>query len=202
LSLENFRLAMEKLDPILNDFDFKVAIENHQDLDVVDLIRLCENSRSGKVGVTWDVGNSLSTMRTPHSFFKKISAWILNVHLKDYRAFRTESGFSLRRCVLGEGVTDLKTIASEIIKLPWLENISMELAAHPDRHCDLYSFGYAEAFEHSLEERREFTSWLEARLCQEVVTSENSIVVDDKLISREETEASISVAKFKELFCV
>ena len=200
-SMISFSDSLKRLDPILKDYEFKLAVENHQDLDAIDLIKLCEQSESGNVGVTWDVGNSLSTMRTPEGFLSLVGDWIINIHLKDYKLLWSKRGFALRRCILGEGVIDPKNIFPKIRHLPQLQNISMELAAHIDRECDYEAHGYKDAFSHSTIELREFAAWLEDRMEIGSDEKEGPPNVDEKFLEAEKNEALRSSQIFGALVC-
>ena len=70
-SLSIFSQQLEEVDPLLDDLDLFVAIENHQDLDLVDLVKLCETSeKKAAPNYLGCVRNSLATMRTPLTFLQ------------------------------------------------------------------------------------------------------------------------------------
>ena len=58
------------------------------------------------IGVTWDVGNSVSVLQSPNEFFTITNNIIKNVHLKDYKVYKSKHGISLVRCPLVEGYVD------------------------------------------------------------------------------------------------
>lgn len=110
--------VLRDLVPRLRDQELKIAIENHQDLDSNDLIRIIEAVGSDVVGVNFDIGNAFSVCEDPINFANKLGSSVINIHLKDYKIFRSDDGFRLARCPLGEGSVDFKTI------LPLLEKNS------------------------------------------------------------------------------
>ena len=70
--------------PYLKDYQIKLAIENHQDLDSHDLVKIFDKLNSDYVGVNFDVGNALATLEYPMGFAKRIVDKIILVNLKDY----------------------------------------------------------------------------------------------------------------------
>ncbi len=161
IDLKRFSEDLDKLEPTLFTNNVSLAIENHQDLDVVDLVRICEASSNNKRFITWDVGNSLATMRTPVQFLDKAEKYIANIHFKDYVMRRSNSGIALVRSNLGEGILSGTCLPKRIQQLPNLVNVSMELAAHPDRIADIYDPEYPKFFEHTIEEKQVFLEFVE-----------------------------------------
>lgn len=141
-SLASFKTSLDGIESDLADAGVKIAIENHQDLDAYDLLDLCETAAHGMRRITWDIGNSLSTLHTPDQFIRIASQYIANIHFKDYQVVNMPEGIALRRTILGEGFIPLNHTAEQITALPQCENISMELAAHPDRICRICDQAY------------------------------------------------------------
>jgi sugar phosphate isomerase/epimerase len=197
-SLESFKLQLNHLDPVLEQFGCSVAIENHQDLDLPELVSLCESSEPSCRYITWDVGNSLSTMRMPHEFVEKAARWIANIHMKDYRVFECERGFALSRCELGKGIIPASEVISSTKHMPRLENISMELAAHPDRICDYKDPNYPKAFSHDGDEIHQFSEYLSTIIsCNERRACTAS---GDDLIALEIEQSLSSCQTLRDLF--
>ncbi len=115
--------------PDLRRDHLKIAIENHQDLDSNDLLQIIESVGEDVVGVNFDIGNALSTCEDPLEFAKKLGPFILNIHLKDYKIFKSEDGFRLARCPLGEGSVDFKNVLSILVKSSPNVRMVVELGA-------------------------------------------------------------------------
>jgi len=101
---------LEKLVPEAERLQVAIAIENHQDADSADLLRLCRQFESRYLGVTLDCGNPLSVMEEPVEFATRLAPYLRHVHLKDYRVHAAPNGFRLVRCALGEGVVDFPAL--------------------------------------------------------------------------------------------
>jgi len=112
--VKNCIRILKSLAPELRQEGLKVAIENHQDLDSNDLKQIITEVGVDVVGVNLDIGNAFSVCEDPMVFAQKLGPSIINIHLKDYKIFKSEDGFRLVRCSLGEGEVDFKSI------LPWL----------------------------------------------------------------------------------
>ncbi len=95
---------INKLLPLLKEFQIKLAIENHQDVDSFDLYKIIDNTDSEYIGVNFDVGNAIATLEHPIDFAKRMSENIMLINLKDYKIKRSKSGFRLIQCPFGDGV--------------------------------------------------------------------------------------------------
>lgn len=81
-----------------------IGLENHQDLDSGDLLKLCGTIDSEAFGVTFDCANALGIAEHPVEFLRAVSPWVVHAHLKDYRAQWVTDGYALVRCPIGDGV--------------------------------------------------------------------------------------------------
>jgi 3-oxoisoapionate decarboxylase len=114
-----------------------LAVENHQDLASEDLLHLCRAIDSPFFGIVLDTGNPLAVAEEPLSFTEALLPYIRNVHLKDYRIYRTESGYRLVRCPLGEGAVPLEAICGQVASRYQAMTCAVELGAHRARHVRL-----------------------------------------------------------------
>lgn len=102
--------VLRELAPKLREEGVRIAVENHQDLDSSDLLQIVDAVGADVVGVNFDIGNAFSTCEDPIVFARRTGPYISNIHLKDYKIFRTDEGFRLVRCPLGEGSVDFRAI--------------------------------------------------------------------------------------------
>ena len=108
--------VLRDLAPLLRSNGLRIAIENHQDLDSNDLAQIVQGVGTDVVGVNFDIGNAFATCEDPSAFAEKLGSSIINIHLKDYKIFRSEDGFRLVRCALGSGAVDFRTILPLLVK--------------------------------------------------------------------------------------
>ena len=96
---KKFVKDLKKSVEIIKNSKLKFAIENHQDLSSKEIISVIKKTSTEKVGINWDIANSLATIETPDEFFKNAKKYIINVHSKDYKVIKSSKGFFLKRCV-------------------------------------------------------------------------------------------------------
>jgi sugar phosphate isomerase/epimerase len=135
------------LEPVAAKAKVKIAMENHQDADSDDLLRICKALESPWVGVTLDAGNPLSVGEDPLEFARLLLPYLANVHLKDYRMINTPQGYRLVHCAIGDGVVDFYGLFKILADRPDLCR-DIEMAAWNERHIKLleaeYWRGYGE----------------------------------------------------------
>ena len=91
-----------------------IGVENHQDICSEELVWLCEAVGSPHFGVVMDIGNAFAVGEHPAGFATRIMPFLKHVHLKDYMAHASPSGWRLVRCALGEGVVDFVDVLPRI----------------------------------------------------------------------------------------
>lgn len=160
-----FIKQLKKSIKIIKNSDVKFAIENHQDLNSKEIIDIIKQTSVSKVGINWDIANSLATIETPEEFFKNAKKYIINVHSKDYKIIKSNDGFYLKRCIIGKGVVDFK----KFIKFFKSNNInfSIELGAHISRHCNFKNKQFIKSHRLSKTKIKKFKKYLNAKSVDE-----------------------------------
>lgn len=192
-SVELFKKKIKSLLPTLKKNRFKLLIENHQDLSSLDLKELCEEFGPECLGVNWDIGNSLSTGETVETFFDNTKNLIGNVHIKDYKIVRTDKGFKLVRCAIGQGSFGIESWLTKLEAMG--KTMSIELGAEISRECFIRDDRYFNSYDYSLEKRNEFMSFIEKYSLPSGETVFESNPNNGKLIvdtEMQEIESSIS----------
>ena len=114
-----------------------IALENHQDMTSGELVALCEELGSPKIGVNLDASNPLAVGEDPIEFARRIVPYLKNVHLKDYYLHSTAQGFRLVRSPVGAGVLDVPVLLDLCAADAPEATISIELGALEARHIRL-----------------------------------------------------------------
>jgi sugar phosphate isomerase/epimerase len=105
-SLRSLTLA----EPLARKHGVKLAVENHKDWRVPDLVDLLKRVSSEHVGVTLDTGNSIALLEDPMRVVADLAPFALTTHFKDMAVKEYADGFLLSEVPLGEGLLDLPAI--------------------------------------------------------------------------------------------
>ncbi len=97
-------------EPIARKHRFHLAIENHKDWRIPDLLDLIKRLSSAYVGVLVDTGNSISLLEDPMAVVEAYAPYALATHIKDMGVQDYPDGFLLSEVPLGEGFLDLPRI--------------------------------------------------------------------------------------------
>ena len=132
----------KKVMPLAERFGIPVGIENHQDLCSWELCWLCEEVGSPMLGSTMDCGNALAVGETPLGFARRVLPILKHVHIKDYTAHPTASGYRFKRCAIGAGVVDWPGLFAVFAKGAPQVQACIELGASNARHIRILEEDY------------------------------------------------------------
>src|SRR5881396_2632204 len=118
-SAEAFRQFAEKswhsltlAEPILKRHRVRLAIENHKDRRLAELLDLLKGISSEYVGVCVDIGNNIALLEEPMAVVEALATFAFSTHLKDMAVQEFEDGFLLSEVPLGEGFLELKKMVA------------------------------------------------------------------------------------------
>ncbi len=97
-------------EPIVARQDMRLAIENHKDWRVDELLAILKRLNSEHLGICVDTGNSIALLEDPLGVAKAYAPWAYSTHLKDMAVAEYDEGFLLAEVPLGQGFLDLKII--------------------------------------------------------------------------------------------
>jgi sugar phosphate isomerase/epimerase len=137
---------LEQIVPEAERLRVAVAIENHQDADSEDLLRLCRRFESRYLGVTLDTGNPLAVMEEPLEFARRIAPYLRHAHLKDYRVYPAPNGFRLARCAMGAGVIDFPALFELFDAQEWPVTRNIEMGALRARQIPMLESSWWDEF--------------------------------------------------------
>ncbi len=116
-SAEAFRQFAEKAwqsltmaEPVLKKQRVRLAIENHKDWRVAELLDILKRLSSEWIGVCLDTGNNLALLEEPMAVVEALAPFAVSSHLKDMGVEGYEEGFLLSEVAMGEGFLDLERI--------------------------------------------------------------------------------------------
>ncbi|MFO1498928.1 MAG: TIM barrel protein [Verrucomicrobiota bacterium] len=94
-------------EPVVRKHRIRLAIENHKDWLVPDLLRLLQMISSEFVGACVDTGNSIALLEDPMAVVEAYAPFAFATHLKDMAVQDYAEGFLLAEVPLGDGFLDL-----------------------------------------------------------------------------------------------
>jgi sugar phosphate isomerase/epimerase len=102
--------------PIVARYGLKLAIENHKDWRVKELVGILERIKSPHVGACVDTGNNIALLDDPYDVVETLAPWAFSTHLKDMVLIDDPLGFRLAEIPLGDGFLDLPRIVGALRK--------------------------------------------------------------------------------------
>ena len=120
----------------------RVGVENHQDVSSEDLLYMIDKVGSSHLGITFDIGNALSTVESPYVWAEELAEHIVDIHIKDYKVYLATFGYRLVRCPIGQGVIDFDRVLAQIAKSGRDVPAVIELGAVEARSVPLFEPDY------------------------------------------------------------
>jgi sugar phosphate isomerase/epimerase len=99
--------SLQLAEPVAARHGVRLAIENHKDFRVPELLAMLKRIDSPQVGVCVDTGNSMALLEDPMQVVEAYAPWAFSVHLKDMAVEPYDGGFLLAEVPLGQGILDL-----------------------------------------------------------------------------------------------
>lgn len=102
-------------EPALRKQKIFLALENHKDWRIDEMLGILRRISSEYVGVCVDVGNNIALLEDPLDLTQAFAPYAKSVHLKDMALEAYDDGFLLSEVPFGAGYLDLKRIV-EILR--------------------------------------------------------------------------------------
>ncbi len=109
-SVKSIQLA----EPILKRHRLRVAIENHKDWLVPELLEIVRRFSSEWIGICVDTGNSVALMEDAMQVIEAYAPFVFSVHLKDMAFADSPDGFLLAEVPLGTGYLPIQKIVQTL----------------------------------------------------------------------------------------
>lgn len=123
-SLKSVQLA----EPVAARHSMRLAIENHKDWRIDQMLDMLRHISSEYVGVCVDTGNSFSLLEDSMAVVEAYAPYAFSAHLKDMAVDEYEQGFLLADVPLGQGLLDLPRIVRVLRKARPEIRFSLEMA--------------------------------------------------------------------------
>ena len=106
--------SLSRAEPILRRHKVRLALENHKDWRIDEMLKILKRIESEWVGVTVDTGNNMSLLEDPLDTARAFAPYATAVHLKDMGVEAYEDGFLLAEVPFGTGCLDMAAIVQTI----------------------------------------------------------------------------------------
>ena len=120
--------SLQLAEPVAARYRTRLAIENHKDWRIGQMLDMLGRIDSEYVGVCVDTGNSFALLEDPMAVVEAYAPYGFSVHLKDMAVAEYEEGFLLADAVLGEGILDLARMVKILRKARPEIQFSLEMA--------------------------------------------------------------------------
>lgn len=126
----------------------RLAVENHKDWRVEELVALLERLGSPHFGVCVDTGNSIALLEDPYEIVEAYAPWAFTVHLKDMAVAEYDEGFLLSEVPLGEGFLALPRLVAALRKARPEVRFGLEMITRDPLRIPCLTPKYWVTFEH------------------------------------------------------
>lgn len=99
--------SVQLAEPVAAKHRTYIAIENHKDWRISEMLDMLKRIGSQYIGVCVDTGNSFALLEDPMAVVEAYAPYAFAVHLKDMAVAEYEDGFLLADVPLGQGLLDL-----------------------------------------------------------------------------------------------
>jgi sugar phosphate isomerase/epimerase len=133
--------------PVVERQGIRLAIENHKDWRVPDLLDVLKRIDSPQIGVCLDTGNSIALLEEPHEVVEAYAPYTFTTHFKDMAVAEYEDGFLLSEVPLGTGFVDLARLIAAVRKHRPEVRLNLEMITRDPLRVPCLSTKYWATFE-------------------------------------------------------
>jgi sugar phosphate isomerase/epimerase len=120
--------SLQLAEPVAARHRMRLAIENHKDWRIGQMLDMLRRIGSEYVGVCVDTGNSFALLEDPMAVVEAYAPYGFAAHLKDMGVAEYEDGFLLADVPLGQGLLDLPRMVRILRKARPEIQFSLEMA--------------------------------------------------------------------------
>ncbi|HVX11676.1 MAG TPA: TIM barrel protein [Pirellulales bacterium] len=129
-------------EPVVAKHRMRLAVENHKDWRVDELLAWLKRLGSEYVGVCLDTGNSIALLEEPQAVVEAYAPWTMTTHLKDMGVAEYDEGFLLSEVPLGQGFLDLPRMVAAIRQARPAARLNLEMITRDPLRVPCLSDGY------------------------------------------------------------
>jgi len=138
--------AIERALPIVARHKMRLALENHKDWTLDEMVPLIRGASSEYLGVCLDTGNNISLLDDPMAMTEALAPYAFSTHIKDMGVEPYEDGFLLSEVPFGEGYLDIKKIMDIIRRVQPATRMTLEMITRNPLKIPCLTPGYWATF--------------------------------------------------------
>jgi sugar phosphate isomerase/epimerase len=119
--------SLQLAEPVAARHKIRLAVENHKDWRIEEMLGWLKRLSSEHVGVCLDTGNSIALLEEPHEVVEAYAPWTFTTHFKDMGVTEYDEGFLLSEVPLGTGYLDLRRIVETVHKFHPEARLNLEM---------------------------------------------------------------------------
>ena len=132
------RKEISRAIPIAAQARVAIAIENHRDRTLEEMVALMREFAGDWFGVNLDTGNNIALLDDPVEVVEQLAPYALATHIKDMGLEEYKEGFLLDEVVFGAGVVDLRRVSGLITRA----HLTMEMLTRDPTPVDCLTEHY------------------------------------------------------------
>lgn len=123
-----------------------LALENHKDWTIDEMVALLKEYESEYLGVTLDTGNNIALCDDPMEVVRALMPYTVTTHLKDMGLEPAADGFLLSEMPFGEGYLDIQAIIAEVRAKKPKAKLTLEMITRNPLRVPVLTDGYWATF--------------------------------------------------------
>lgn len=132
--------------PICEKYKIPLALENHKDWTLEQMVPLLKNHSSEYFGACIDFGNNIALLDDPMEVIEELASFAVTTHVKDMGVEPYEDGFLLSEVILGQGFSDLPRMFSLVRQARPKTNFNLEMITRDPLKIPCYTDRYWATF--------------------------------------------------------
>ena len=121
------KAAIARAVPVVEKFKLPLGIENHKDWTTTEMLALLKSYSSEYVGACLDTGNNIALLNDPTEVVEQLAPFAVSTHIKDMGVQEYADGFLLSEVPIGDGILDIKKLATTIQRARRQTKLSLEM---------------------------------------------------------------------------
>ena len=113
--------------PLVTKARMPLALENHKDWTVDEMLSLLDSYSSEYLGACLDTGNNISLLDDPMAVVERLAPYAISTHIKDMGVAEDADGFLLSEVPIGTGMLDIPKMIGIIEKARPRTRLTLEM---------------------------------------------------------------------------